>query len=548
MGQAQIKWPEKMIHDESGLPLIATDQLEGGYWQVADSTARDAIPIAKRRRGMMITWIDVTGFVTKRFEGADTLTATWITNSNWVSVSGDMLKLIYDIDNDSIVDKADTATTLQGVDTTYLLSRTNHTGLDSTNDVVGFNDTTKSVIGWQDDGTVVRLTSATDSVGIGIGTPNRKLEVLDVSNPQLRLTSADGTQFTDFQTTSGGRLYINPSSALVGINTATPDAALDILDASSPQLRLTRVDPGTTTEFQTNAIGHLIITPSGNKVSLNSSTNAETALHLFGVQPFIRLSDNDAGSDLAAQGLIEFYRGAATSDLGRIGFDSTTTENLSILNKTSGGNINFRTGGSIPTTRMVINSGGNIGIGTISPNQKLTIEGTIDLKEQASANADVAGYGQLWVKTVTPNQLWFTDDTGIDAQVGILQTDTLAITSGQVLTLNEFPIEIIAAPGSGRAIEIISVSVKLNFNTTAYTTNTTLALITNTASFRQMDIASVLDATVSTIKRGNVVTGGGTTDIVLVDDQGVNVIVNAGNPAAGDSSIDVYVLYRIITL
>ena len=36
------------------------------------------------------------------------------------------------------------------------------------------------------------------------------------------------------------------------------------------------------------------------------------------------------------------------------------------------------------------------------------------IKEQADAIADVAGYGQLWVDTATPNELAFTDDAGTD--------------------------------------------------------------------------------------------------------------------------------------
>jgi hypothetical protein len=46
--------------------------------------------------------------------------------------------------------------------------------------------------------------------------------------------------------------------------------------------------------------------------------------------------------------------------------------------------------------------------------------GTISMTEQASANADVAGDGQMWVKTATPNQLWFTDDAGTDFQLASL--------------------------------------------------------------------------------------------------------------------------------
>jgi hypothetical protein len=40
--------------------------------------------------------------------------------------------------------------------------------------------------------------------------------------------------------------------------------------------------------------------------------------------------------------------------------------------------------------------------------------GVVFLKEQADADADVAGSGQLWVNTATPNELWFTGDDGID--------------------------------------------------------------------------------------------------------------------------------------
>jgi len=60
---------------------------------------------------------------------------------------------------------------------------------------------------------------------------------------------------------------------------------------------------------------------------------------------------------------------------------------------------------------------GKVGIGTTSPNQPLTVEGSMSLKEQASANADTAAYGQLWVKSDSPNNLYFTNDAGTDIQI-----------------------------------------------------------------------------------------------------------------------------------
>ena len=39
---------------------------------------------------------------------------------------------------------------------------------------------------------------------------------------------------------------------------------------------------------------------------------------------------------------------------------------------------------------------------------------TLKIKEQSTADSDTAGFGQLWVKTETPNTLYFTNDAGTD--------------------------------------------------------------------------------------------------------------------------------------
>jgi len=44
----------------------------------------------------------------------------------------------------------------------------------------------------------------------------------------------------------------------------------------------------------------------------------------------------------------------------------------------------------------------------------ITNGGVIFLTEQADAESDVAGKGQIWVDTATPNKLFFTDDVGTD--------------------------------------------------------------------------------------------------------------------------------------
>ena len=58
------------------------------------------------------------------------------------------------------------------------------------------------------------------NAGAGTTSPNRKLEVLDSSNPQLRLTQTAGSAYTDFQVVSTGQLVISPSG--VDITLAKP--------------------------------------------------------------------------------------------------------------------------------------------------------------------------------------------------------------------------------------------------------------------------------------------------------------------------------------
>ena len=48
---------------------------------------------------------------------------------------------------------------------------------------------------------------------------------------------------------------------------------------------------------------------------------------------------------------------------------------------------------------------------------KYGVQSTIQLTEQADVGADTAAQGQIWVNTATPNELWFTDDSGKDQKV-----------------------------------------------------------------------------------------------------------------------------------
>ena len=76
--------------------------------------------------------------------------------------------------------------------------------------------------------------------------------------------------------------------------------------------------------------------------------------------------------------------------------------------------VNFFDGA---TEVFTILDGGKVGIGTSVPVTDLTVEGPITIKEQADADSDTTAYGQIWVNTATPNELYFTTDAGNDIQL-----------------------------------------------------------------------------------------------------------------------------------
>ena len=140
--------------------------------------------------------------------------------------------------------------------------------------------------------------------------------------------------------------------------------------------------------------------------------------------------------------------------------------------------------------------------------------------------------------------LWTRGDSGIECIQG---TAKLTIATVDVLHLNTTPIEIVAAPGVGYAIEVISASMKMVYNSATYATNTSLELLTAGATNSQA--STVIKNSASTIRRfADATTLASATATQLVDNAALNVTVASGDPTAGDSDITIYVTYRIITL
>jgi hypothetical protein len=140
--------------------------------------------------------------------------------------------------------------------------------------------------------------------------------------------------------------------------------------------------------------------------------------------------------------------------------------------------------------------------------------------------------------------LWTRGDSGIECIQG---TAKLTIASADVLQLNSTPLTIVAAQGIGTVIQVISASVKIDFNTTPYATNIQLQIISS-GSVKAQHSQNVLDASVSTVRFLAEQAATVATDTQLLENADLQVAVRTGNPTAGDSDITIYVTYRIITL
>ncbi len=148
-----------------------------------------------------------------------------------------------------------------------------------------------------------------------------------------------------------------------------------------------------------------------------------------------------------------------------------------------------------------------------------------------------------------------SDGYVVDSGVSI-QEAKLVILSGDVLQLNSIPQQIIAAPGVGKTIDIISCMGTLNFATTGYTHsggNSRLGLQFLGASAQTMEYPSSINLLHSTVTRTLKMTSSPAIvtpadDTQVLENTPLNVSVSIGNPTGGDSDITIYVTYRILTL
>ena len=172
-------------------------------------------------------------------------------------------------------------------------------------------------------------------------------------------------------------------------------------------------------------------------------------------------------------------------------------------------------------------------------------------------NTGIIWVGPLGYETATvatTQTLYYTDEncniydlTGApQPPVDGIITTSVSIASADELNLGTTPYLLIASPGAGYFIQVLTAACNVDFNTTTYAVGTTLVIQTDTANRSQHIFNNALNAT---LKRICVSTQQGTfnaADTQLISDKGVYLTSGGSTPTLGDSDIIIYLTYRII--
>lgn len=199
----------------------------------------------------------------------------------------------------------------------------------------------------------------------------------------------------------------------------------------------------------------------------------------------------------------------------------------------------------------------NAGVSAIQPGVIVNADINASAGIVVSKLAGGAASGQMLITNgTTPTWTTLSGDATLSATgvlnitaTSVVKTVKLTIPTASVLTLYTTPLTIIAAPGAGYAIEVISAAYRLRFNSIAYATNTTLRLIQDTADVPVgSSVSTALAATITQMSDLNGITNPTSGQTKIIENKALKVQVGVGDPTAGNSDVDIYVTYRLITL
>lgn len=125
--------------------------------------------------------------------------------------------------------------------------------------------------------------------------------------------------------------------------------------------------------------------------------------------------------------------------------------------------------------------------------------------------------------------------------------NSLVIPTATVKTLGT-PLDLVAAPGAGKELILVSASGKETFATTPYDTHTQLDIITESNNSQATD-AWLLKSTLTKSSRFTINgTDASASEVNVAENKKLQIVSIAGNPATGDSDLKIYYKYYIQVL
>jgi len=216
----------------------------------------------------------------------------------------------------------------------------------------------------------------TNNIGIGTDSPNAKLDILGASSDQLRLRTAESEEYKIGRNSSTGLLeFYGTQSGYTGYVFGGVNGERMRIDSSGDVL-----------------MGNTVVNPASGFASqrgfgYDNSTGNLQAASTSGTAMTIGRNEASDGT------IIELRK--ESNVVGTLGSNTTSGQMLlDISGSSSNGNIRFVTNGA---EVMRITSSYNVGIGTASPNSNLQVVGSAQDQIRFGTNTSV--YTDLWMGT-----------------------------------------------------------------------------------------------------------------------------------------------------
>ena len=188
-------------------------------------------------------------------------------------------------------------------------------------------------------------TATAQNVGVNTTGPDRRLDVLDNTNPQLRLTYTDGSVYTDFKTYTSGYLSINPSGKFFGLGINPPTSLFHLYGGSAnlAQEKLGQLFDGPVTGigdglymdmFDFGSLGHVFSAANTGEFYIGDygATNKYFSV-ITGNASSAYLGNVGMGTSLPTSVLHTVASGAKTADYTGNLFSTTATSSTASVNK-----------------------------------------------------------------------------------------------------------------------------------------------------------------------------------------------------------------------